>query len=45
VLLSPHAAALSEHENERIVELFVANLRRFLAGEPLANRIEPGVWY
>jgi glyoxylate/hydroxypyruvate reductase len=45
VLLSPHAAALSEHENERIVELFVANLRRFLAGEPLANRIEPGIWY
>jgi glyoxylate/hydroxypyruvate reductase len=45
VLVSPHAAALSEHENERIVELFVANLRRFLAGEPLANRVEPGVWY
>jgi phosphoglycerate dehydrogenase-like enzyme len=45
VLVSPHAAALSEHENERIVELFVANLRRFLAGEPLPNRIEPGIWY
>ena len=45
VLVSPHAAALSQHENERIVELFVANLRRFLAGEPLANRVEPGVWY
>jgi phosphoglycerate dehydrogenase-like enzyme len=45
VLVSPHAAALSEHENERIVELFVANLLRFLAGEPLANRIEPGIWY
>jgi phosphoglycerate dehydrogenase-like enzyme len=45
VLVSPHGAALSEHENERIVELFVANLRRFLAGEPLANRVEPGVWY
>jgi phosphoglycerate dehydrogenase-like enzyme len=45
VLVSPHGAALSEHENERIVELFVANLRRFLAGEPLENRVEPGVWY
>jgi phosphoglycerate dehydrogenase-like enzyme len=45
VLVSPHAAALSEHENERIVELFVANLRRFLDGEPLANAVEPGVWY
>ena len=44
-LVSPHAAALSEHENERIVEQFVANLRRFLDGEPLANAVQPGVWY
>jgi hypothetical protein len=27
------------------VELFVANLRRYLDGEPLANAVEPGVWY
>jgi phosphoglycerate dehydrogenase-like enzyme len=45
VLVSPHAAALSAHENQRIVELFVANLRRFLDGEPLANAIEPGIFY
>jgi glyoxylate/hydroxypyruvate reductase len=45
VLVSPHAAALSERENERIVELFVANLRRFLDGRPLAKAVEPGVWY
>jgi phosphoglycerate dehydrogenase-like enzyme len=45
VLVSPHAAALSEHENKRIVELFVTNLRRHLAGEPLVNAVEPGVWY
>jgi len=45
VLVSPHAAALSERENERIVELFVADLRRFLDGRPLANAVEPGVWY
>jgi phosphoglycerate dehydrogenase-like enzyme len=45
VLVSPHGAALSEHENERIVELFVANLRRYLDGAPLANAVEPGVWY
>jgi phosphoglycerate dehydrogenase-like enzyme len=45
VLVSPHGAALSEHENQRIVELFVANLRRFLDGAPLAHRVEPGVWY
>ena len=45
VLVTPHAAALSPRENERIVELFVANLRRFLDGDPLTNVIEPGVYY
>ena len=45
VLVTPHAAALSPRENERIVELFVANLRRLLDGDPLTNVIEPGVGY
>src|SRR5581483_9322172 len=35
VILSPHTAALSRRENERIVELFADNLRRYLAGEEL----------
>jgi phosphoglycerate dehydrogenase-like enzyme len=39
VLLSPHTAALVEAENARIVELFCANLGRYLAGEPLRNRV------
>jgi phosphoglycerate dehydrogenase-like enzyme len=41
VLVTPHAAALSARENERIVELFRDNLRRLLSGEPLRNRILP----
>jgi phosphoglycerate dehydrogenase-like enzyme len=45
VLATPHAAALSARENERITELFVDNLRRYLDGEPLVNVIEPGVFY
>jgi phosphoglycerate dehydrogenase-like enzyme len=45
VLVTPHAVALSPHENERIVELFVDNLRRFLDGRPLRNVVEPGVYY
>jgi phosphoglycerate dehydrogenase-like enzyme len=45
VLVTPHAAALSARENERIVELFVANLRRYLDGQPLVNVVEPGVFY
>ena len=45
VLVTPHAVALSARENERIVELFVANMRRYLDGEPLVNVVEPGVFY
>jgi phosphoglycerate dehydrogenase-like enzyme len=45
VLVTPHAAALSARENERIVELFVDNLRRYLDGRPLRNVVEPGLFY
>jgi phosphoglycerate dehydrogenase-like enzyme len=45
VLVTPHAAALSARENERIVDLFVDNLRRYLDGRPLHNVVEPGVYY
>jgi len=45
VLVTPHAAALSARENERIAELFADNLRRYLDGRPLRNIVEPGVYY
>jgi phosphoglycerate dehydrogenase-like enzyme len=45
VLVTPHAAALSARENERITELFCDNLRRYLDGRPLRNLVEPGVYY
>jgi phosphoglycerate dehydrogenase-like enzyme len=45
VLVTPHAAALSARENERIVELFVDNLGRYLDGRSLRNLVEPGVYY
>jgi glyoxylate/hydroxypyruvate reductase A len=45
VLISPHTAALSQREDERIVELFKDNLRRYLAGEPLRNLVRPGIFY
>ncbi len=41
VLVSPHTAALSEKENERIVALFQENLLRYLAATPLINEIDP----
>ena len=45
VVLSPHTAAQSVHENERIVELFADNLRRYLAGEELRSRIRTDLFY
>jgi phosphoglycerate dehydrogenase-like enzyme len=45
VLLSPHTAALSLHENERIVDLFIDNLGRFRRGEPLRNVVDPQRFY
>jgi phosphoglycerate dehydrogenase-like enzyme len=37
VLVSPHSASTVGSENELIVELFVDNLGRYLAGHPLRN--------
>jgi phosphoglycerate dehydrogenase-like enzyme len=45
VVLSPHTTALSLRENERLVELFAANLRRYLAGEELVGRVDPTHFY
>jgi phosphoglycerate dehydrogenase-like enzyme len=45
VLVSPHTAALSIHENERIVALFEQNLGRYLAGQELLNRVDTSAFY
>ena len=45
VLISPHTAALSVHENERIVTLFTENLRRYLRGDELIGRVQPTQLY
>jgi len=45
VLISPHTAALSVHENERIDELFTENLRRYLRGDELLSRVDPKLFY
>lgn len=37
VLLCPHSAATSDHENGRLTDLFCDNLRRYLDGRPLRN--------
>jgi len=41
VIVSPHVAGLSPHYLERAFSLFKENLRRYIAGEPLLNTIDP----
>ena len=45
VIVSPHGVALVEAEEPRIVDLFIDNLRRRRAGEPLRNALDPEVLY
>jgi phosphoglycerate dehydrogenase-like enzyme len=40
VIISPHVAGLSPHYLDRAFHLFKENLRRYLAGEELFNRID-----
>lgn len=40
VTIYPHSASTSARENERLTDLFCDNLRRYLAGEPLLNRLD-----
>ena len=40
VLLTPHISAAADVSSHRGADLFVANLRRYLAGEPLDNVID-----
>jgi phosphoglycerate dehydrogenase-like enzyme len=40
VLITPHVAGITAHYDDRAVEMFSANLQRYLAGLPLFNRID-----
>jgi len=45
VIISPHTAALSIRENERIIALFTDNLRRWLRGQKLRSQVDTTAWY
>ena len=45
LLITPHTSWASDHVVERSVELFVDNLRRDLAGEPLRNVVDLDAGY
>jgi phosphoglycerate dehydrogenase-like enzyme len=40
LLISPHSSAGDDRYGHRVMELFYANLERFVAGEPLVNVID-----
>lgn len=45
VIVTPHVAGSLPDYVDRAVELFADNLRRYLAGEPLRNRVDPARGY
>ena len=45
VLVSPHTAALSAHEDRRTAEVFAGNATRLLDGEELLNRVDLKEFY
>ena len=44
-IITPHIAGMSTYYDERIVELFCENLRRYLANEPLLNLVQRDLGY
>lgn len=45
VILTPHISGGTEIYNKRATEIFADNLRRYLAGEPLQNVVDPARGY
>jgi phosphoglycerate dehydrogenase-like enzyme len=40
VIVTPHVGGMSVHYNERAIHLFIENLKRYLTGAPLLNRVD-----
>jgi phosphoglycerate dehydrogenase-like enzyme len=45
VLISPHISGNTPFYDERAVDVFIENLRRYLVGEYLLNRFDPELGY
>jgi phosphoglycerate dehydrogenase-like enzyme len=45
VLISPHSASTTANENAKLTALFIDNLQRFLAGQPLRNVLDRELLY
>ena len=40
VIISPHNSGASNGSTQRVVEIFLDNLGRFVSGEPLRNEVQ-----
>ncbi len=45
IYLSPHSAASVDHYAEDLADLLASNIRRYTAGEPLLNLVDPDAGY
>jgi phosphoglycerate dehydrogenase-like enzyme len=45
VIITPHIGGMSLHYNQRAIEMFTENLKRYLTGAPLLNRYDPQKGY
>jgi phosphoglycerate dehydrogenase-like enzyme len=45
VILTPHVAGISAHEEDRRLDVLAENLRRFVAGQPLMNVVDKAGGY
>lgn len=45
VILTPHVSGFTPHYDERAIDLFAENLRRFLGGKPLLNLVNREAGY
>ena len=45
VVITPHVAGMHPHYMERAADLFLANLKRYVAGEPLQHEVDPATGY
>jgi glyoxylate/hydroxypyruvate reductase len=45
VIICPHSASTVVQENDRLVDLFIENLHRYLDGRPLVNQFDHGRKY
>lgn len=45
VLLTPHISGTHPAHDQRLIALFTENLRRYLAGQPLLNQVDPTAGY